>query len=81
MELMTGLEPVTSALPRQCATDCATSAYTPIVTSYYEFNTIIFYVFWCALSSVFWHINPKLFNNFYFLILCHRFLPVLQYVK
>ena len=27
MELMTGLEPVTSALPRQCATDCATSAY------------------------------------------------------
>ena len=24
---MTGLEPVTSALPRQCATDCATSAY------------------------------------------------------
>ena len=26
LELMTGLEPVTSALPRQCATDCATSA-------------------------------------------------------
>ena len=27
MELMTGLEPVTSALPRRCTTGCATSAY------------------------------------------------------
>ena len=26
MELMTGLEPVTSSLPRKCATSCATSA-------------------------------------------------------
>ncbi len=28
MELMIGLEPTTYALPRRCATDCATSAST-----------------------------------------------------
>lgn len=28
MELMIGLEPTTYALPRRCATDCATSAIT-----------------------------------------------------
>ena len=27
LELMTGVEPVTSSLPRMCATYCATSAY------------------------------------------------------
>ncbi len=34
---MTGLEPVTSALPRRCTTDCATLAY-----SVFELNFVVF---------------------------------------
>ena len=35
LELMTGLEPVTSALPRRCSTDWATSARTECSTNFW----------------------------------------------
>ncbi len=39
MELMTGLEPVTSALPRQCTTNCATLANNNFASSYHILHT------------------------------------------
>ena len=41
---MTGLEPVTAALPRQCATDCATSAYVKIVFDYSILTSVLYFV-------------------------------------
>ena len=35
MELLTGLEPVTSALPRRCTTDCAITAYSTFISISY----------------------------------------------
>ena len=42
LELMTGFEPVTYALPRRCATTCATSATLIIIAQPYSFVKLFF---------------------------------------
>ena len=46
MELMTGLEPVTSALPRRCTTDCATLAYSVFEQNFVNFRVVKFAIFY-----------------------------------
>ena len=46
MELMTGLEPVTSALPRRCTTDCATLAYSVFELNFVVFQVVKFAIFY-----------------------------------
>ena len=55
LELLTGLEPVTSALPRQCATDCATTACFSFAVFAKSFLTFYFrvYIISRRLSIVF----------------------------
>ena len=48
LELMTGFEPVTYALPRRCATTCATSAYSVSVS-----HRLIYYTTGQKKSQVF----------------------------
>ena len=43
---MTGLEPVTSALPRRCTTDCATLAYLVFELNFVDFRVVKFAIFY-----------------------------------
>ena len=43
---MTGLEPVTSALPRRCTTDCATLAYLVFELNFLVFQVVKFGIFY-----------------------------------
>ena len=62
LELMTGFEPVTYALPRRCATACATSATLAIIAHsgtlvkpFFQKNKIFFRrVGFCVVSLDFW---------------------------
>ena len=74
MELMSGLEPPTYALPRRCATNCATSAFINFVPDYFIIN---FY----GCKGVFDKLDIIFGMSLYLIIpYCHRYQYFAKYL-